>query len=79
MEMWVPVCDFDAFNIFHNQYTLANHARLNLWDHYFALHMGPLAVQVGLTPPGVGSFMLKIQLLAQQQQHGQNTGASAAA
>ena len=62
----VPVCDFDAFNELHDKHTLVHHARLYLGHHHFALHMGALAVEVGLASPGVGCLMLKVQLLSQE-------------
>ena len=58
-----PVSDFDAFYVLHDQHPLVDHARLNLGHHHLPLHMGALAVQVGLTPPRVGCLMLKVQLL----------------
>ena len=60
-----PVCDFDAFNELHDKHTFVHHARLYLGDHHSALHMRAFAVEVGLTPSGVGSLVLKVQLLSQ--------------
>lgn len=62
-ETDAPVCNFNAFNVFHDKNAFADHARLNLRDHHFALHMRSFAVEIGLTAPGVCSFMLKVQLL----------------